>query len=812
MSSINEENDGKNPLAMNPVIQTDGKGGRGLSINSGGPITSARVVSTNLISLDEVSTKKTVSAATISSNNLALPLLPEEKKHDLDEKMIQEQSMSLPTYMRIELSENELNLKDLKPPYDRCDIAAVLINDGIHGRDLYHLLDLQPLKMYKITHNRSWRRTIVAVSIVNLCLAFFESPCMDALCAPVPLLLTIEAICLMVYSVDTILELYARGSTHFFASGWNKAKIPILLFSWIWVFLPHELRIQRMLRPFFALAYAHNLRKVMNSMFQGMVAITYIGTLVVFHLVIFAIVGTKFYAEISPKEFGTFYRSCISLFTLLTTVVGLFIFLNLVLATVFNSYKERLEHDLEVYRNRAKLAFQAAFQLCDVKGTGAIDKAHFLEVLKHLRPDFTAKERESCFLIADVDKTNKIEHEDFGIIVVLYNLHFEKEEAMRRSEAINSTEGVFTRTAKLRWQQFRDKIREVLAVKIPHTNLLAVETFIDISVVINLFLLIATDYIDRQDADNIYTFLSVILVIHSTEMAAVLIASHERVFNEYFNILDLTVLLVAILEWIIKGQGGDLAALRSIRLLRLLRYNQGFEILYQAIVRSAPVLTALFCVLLQFMYFFAVVGMDLLEGKLTRENVPENLAYHTNDYFGLNYDSLVNGLIVQFNLLVVNNWFIVADAACSVSNEGMRAFFILFYILGVLVALNVITAFILDTVMFVRAFPDREEEYKQLIKQVESISKDACKLEGYDVELHLHHSMDLVLGEMFQESTGDNLEKVAKQSEQTEPKNVAKPRSVGAFDEFVPRKSSISDSSKRTALLKLARIHRGSIA
>jgi len=107
-------------------------------------------------------------------------------------------------------------------------------------------------------------------------------------------------------------------------------------------------------------------------------------------------------------------------------------------------------------------------------------------------------------------------------------------------------------------------------------------------------------------------------------------------------------------------------------------------------------------------YFFAVVGMDLLEGKLTRENVPENLAYHTNDYFGLNYDSLVNGLIVQFNLLVVNNWFIVADAACSVSNEGMRAFFILFYILGVLVALNVITAFILDTVMFVRAFPDRE--------------------------------------------------------------------------------------------------------
>jgi len=328
--------------------------------------------------------------------------------------------MSLPEYMTLNL-EDDIHTTDIKPPYgdswddvsieDRCQIAAVLIDDGIHSRDIHHSCDLKSIQMYRITNHRWWRRSIVMVALVNLCLAFFEGPCVNTPCAPNSLLLTIESVCLLVYTIDTTIEICARGSNHFFKSGWNKAKIPFILFSWIWIFVPHSLRIQRMIRPFFMLAYAHNLRMVMNSMFKGMAAVTYIGTLLLFHLIIFAIIGTKFFAKVSPTEFGTFYRSCISLFTLLTTanypnvmlnamdsslfnviffivflVVGLFIFLNLALATVFNSYKERIEHDLLVHKNRAKIAFQAAFKLCDPEGTGAVEKQIFVLVFKYLRP------------------------------------------------------------------------------------------------------------------------------------------------------------------------------------------------------------------------------------------------------------------------------------------------------------------------------------------------------------------------------------------------------------------------------------------
>jgi len=58
----------------------------------------------------------------------------------------------------------------------------------------------------------------------------------------------------------------------------------------------------------------------------------------------------------------------------------------------------------------------------------------------------------------------------------------------------------------------------ILTFKLPFTNLLAAETFIDVSVVINLILLIATDYVDRNYRENIYVFLNTILVIHSLEM------------------------------------------------------------------------------------------------------------------------------------------------------------------------------------------------------------------------------------------------------------------------------------------------------
>jgi len=40
--------------------------------------------------------------------------------------------------------------------------------------------------------------------------------------------------------------------------------------------------------------------------------------------------------------------------------------------------------------------------------------------------DLSEEELEALFSIADMDRTNKIEHENFGVVVVLYNIIFTK--------------------------------------------------------------------------------------------------------------------------------------------------------------------------------------------------------------------------------------------------------------------------------------------------------------------------------------------------------------------------------------------------
>jgi len=771
-------------------------------------------------------------------------------------------------------------LSELKPPYgddwdsvsmkDRCNIAAVLIEDGIHGRELHHLFNLDSLKVYRFTHGVWWRRIIVVVAIINLSLAFFETPCLDELCAPKAMLLTFETLCIMCYTADTALEIFARGRKHFFASGWNCMKIPVLLFSFIWMWVPHTLRLQRMLRPFFALAYAHNLRKIMNSMLQGFQSIAAVGTLVVFHLLIFSVIGSRVFREHSPEEFGNFYRAWISLFTLLTTanypdvmlpayhhtiasflffaaflILGLFILLNLVLAIVFNSYKERLEFDQNVYKQRAKSAMQAAFALCETS-PGRISQEGFETLMAYLRPDLDQEHVKALFRVADLNSEGSIQRDDFGVMVIIFNAYFKK--VKKNIEKLTVEErkefdnvGLFKRRY---FPMIREKLRQILETTIPFTEHKACEKLVDVTVVINLALLIADDYIsDSRTHNSIYIWINLILVFHALEMAAeIMVHLPNKYFKDAFNVVDCLVLFVALLEWIIEGQGGDLLALRTIRILRLLKMNEGFGLLYVAVGRSYHILFALFCVLLTYIYFFAVVGMDLLDGKLDRGNVPENLLYHQNDYYGLNYNSLVNGMIVQFNLLIVNNWFIVADAAVAVTNEGMRYFFIFFYIVGVLVALNVITAFIIDTVIFVKQSPERQGKYGALTQKVERICTEYAEIKNSTVVIQVHHSIDLVLGEMFtdedeidetnhvEENHGINTGGAPHQGNMEDQSD----RSVTVFnpDSKHSRQSSSKIASalnstrdstlstqevmtrrrNRTVLMKLAKMHRGTIA
>ena len=109
-------------------------------------------------------------------------------------------------------------------------------------------------------------------------------------------------------------------------------------------------------------------------------------------------------------------------------------------------------------------------------------------------------------------------------------------------------------------------------------------------------------------------------------------------------------------------------------------------------------------------YFFAIIGMEIHAGRLFDGCCQETpvAAYYSSArpcagpaslYWMNNFNNIVNAYITLFELLIVNNWFVVMDGHVAVTNRADRAFFIFFYLIAVVVVINVVVAFLLDTFM-----------------------------------------------------------------------------------------------------------------
>jgi hypothetical protein len=142
---------------------------------------------------------------------------------------------------------------------------------------------------------------------------------------------------------------------------------------------------------------------------------------------------------------------------------------------------------------------------------------------------------------------------------------------------------------------------------------------------------------------------------------------------------------------------------RVLRLVRLLTAMKGFQLIGTI---SADILPAAGCVVLVLfflMYFFAALGMYLYGGTITQD--PSNpLAFSilgtdfsNAGYWANNFNDMLSGLNVLFNLLVVNNWQVCEIGFEAVTEaKWVRLFFFAFHIFGVAMINNLVVAFIIN--------------------------------------------------------------------------------------------------------------------
>ncbi|OQR85622.1 two pore calcium channel protein 1 [Achlya hypogyna] len=138
---------------------------------------------------------------------------------------------------------------------------------------------------------------------------------------------------------------------------------------------------------------------------------------------------------------------------------------------------------------------------------------------------------------------------------------------------------------------------------------------------------------------------------------------------------------------------------RCLRLLRLIMAIKQYRVLFAAWLRLLPTARAVLLVLFCNMNLFALVGLNVFGGRIspgTMAALHPNVSYTQSQYFANNFNDIPSGMITLFELLVVNNWFVIADGHAAVTSAYARLFFVGFWIIGVILTLNVFIASILD--------------------------------------------------------------------------------------------------------------------
>merc|ERR1719312_652066 len=140
------------------------------------------------------------------------------------------------------------------------------------------------------------------------------------------------------------------------------------------------------------------------------------------------------------------------------------------------------------------------------------------------------------------------------------------------------------------------------------------------------------------------------------------------------------------------------------------------------IMHILPSLLTYVGVLFVFVYMFAIVGMEAFKNKISffgpntynttetdkrwcgNENLANSLFYREK-YCANNFNDIGSAIVVLFELLIVNQWHVIAQGyVLATGTRATRLFFISYHMISVIIILNIFTAFVLEAFLLEYSF------------------------------------------------------------------------------------------------------------
>ncbi|KAF0310153.1 Two pore calcium channel protein 1 [Amphibalanus amphitrite] len=232
--------------------------------------------------------------------------------------------------------------------------------------------------------------------------------------------------------------------------------------------------------------------------------------------------------------------------------------------------------------------------------------------------------------------------------------------------------------------------------------------FFDLLIVVNAI----TIAVDADQAE--WAFLAAFILEILLKMYAF---GFREFFDKLWNMFDFVVIGGAFLISVVRastGLQGNTLVLDVLLLFRCLRVVKLMDsvAIFRAVLRtiasfSRSIVTyggVLFCVF----YFFALLGMELFADRVMwapfrpgrptdcGDRLLKDTDFSRLQYCANNFNSLPAALAVLFELMVVNQWHVLAEGYAAVTTQWARLYFVAFHLCCVVLLLNIFTAFILE--------------------------------------------------------------------------------------------------------------------
>lgn len=512
-------------------------------------------------------------------------------------------------------------------------------------------------------------------------------------------------------------------------------------------------RLSRLIRPLVFLCFTKPVRETAKRVILSTPMFFDILLALAICVLFFAWIGLVIYADTAEgsAQMFTWASSVSSLWILFTTancpdvflpaydsnslnflffcvfiVISIYLLNNILLAAVYDAYKIQLKEELKTFEDNREFAIDHAFYLLAVEKKGgkgitpeqwallftlmcdsSLRGADMEEVEDSANTKYNKMRANDVFMKLDKDKSKLLRKGEFkAVLDVMHHpeLYIPRSERPQYSfMAAANLDSFFTRG--FTWN---DRV------------VLSWDAFVDCMILIDVLIVFCQTviFVNGTGAFNyaplgpdnwwfwvLFGFscfyvvtLTLKIAIYGIERFWFTNPWHNRF--DFFNVYSCFAAEVACL---CLGHPTILLrlvlALHITRTLRLFQYIEPLRFIGKLIVRLQPTYFKMGMLLVVVFYVYAMIGVQLYGGLIYEGNPAlDGSDFAESAYWKMNFNDFNCAIATLFVLMVVNNWFVIAEALILVSGSRyMGAFFtVSFFIIVNLIVLNILMALILD--------------------------------------------------------------------------------------------------------------------